>query len=270
MLPLWPDQLLVTFGAKHVALLQRTGLSKKIVAQLESAVTANTDNPRQEALQVLDRLLSALSLRANTQLHISLASDLVRYLVLPATDQSIAQSDRHAFAQAAFRETYGAESLGWAIQCDDVAPNAPAVCAAIDQSLLDALQSLSAQKNLSLKSLQPYFVSAANAFTNALKKTDGIVVFVEKARLLLATFEHGECTQLRSHALKPDWQQDLPELLTRTLLLEDEVARVVSIYAPANKTNTLTPMKDWQIKRLGLASKANTLTSPYAMLEVMM
>jgi hypothetical protein len=253
-----------------VALIHSSGLSKKIVAQHEHTVPVNTDAPWQDALQVFGRLLSELSLPANTQLHISLASDLVRYLVLPATDQSIAQSDRHAFAQAAFRETFGAESLGWSIQCDDAAPNAPAVCAAVDQFLLDALQTLSTQKNLTLKSVQPYFVSAANALSGALKKADGIVVMVEHARLLMATFKQGVCIQLRSQALMQDWQEHLPELLSRTLLVEDEVARVVSIYAPTHKTNTLSPIKDWQIKRLGLAAKSNLLPSPYAMLEVMM
>jgi hypothetical protein len=270
VLPLWPNQLLVTLGAGHVALLYRSGLTKKTLAQREATVHASNEHPWADALSVLEQLLEDITPTTNTHLHISLTSDLVRYLVLPPSFDSIAQSDKLAYAQAAFRETFGNESLGWAIQCHDAAPTEPTVCAAIDQSLLDALQALTVKRKLSLTSVQPYFVSAINALSAHLNKSEGIVIVVENARLVLATFKHGACTQLRSQVLMNDWQQHLPEVLARTLLLEEEVARIVSIYAPAHKTNTLSPIKDWQTKRLGVSAKSSILHPPYAMLEVML
>jgi hypothetical protein len=269
VLPLWHNQLLVTLGGGHVALLYRTGLTKKILAQRESVVNTTQEHTWIDALQVLDRLLSDMAIPANTKLNISLASDLVRYLVLPASYDEINQTDKLAYAQAAFREVFGAESSNWTIQYDDAAPSKPTVCAAIDQALLDTLYAFSAKKSLALKSVQPFFVSAMNALNAHLSKLNGIVVIVEDSRLILATLEQGSCKQLRSQPLVKDWQTQLPEILTRAALLEDDVVRNVAVYAPAFKASTLYPIQDWQFKRLGLSAKHSTLQTPYAMLEVM-
>ena len=269
MLPLWPNQLLVTLGAEHIAVLYRTGITKKVLAQRESVVEATHEHAWQNTLQALDRLVTELAIPSNTHIYVSLASDLVRYLVLPATEQGIGHADKLGFAQAAFREVFGAESLGWAIQFDDAAPSKPTVCVAMDQGLLDGLYALTAKRKLSLKSVQPYAIKAINALRAQLRNTSGIVVIVENARLTFATLQQGTCTQLRTQPLSADWQNQLPELLTRIALIEEEVSRNVAVYAPAYKTSTLNPIQDWQLKRLGLSGKNSELAKPYAMLEVM-
>lgn len=269
MLPLWPNQLLVTLGAEHIAVLYRTGITKKVLAQRESAVEANHEHAWQNTLQTLERLVTELTIPSNTNIYVNLASDLVRYLVLPATEQSIGHADKLGYAQASFREIFGAESLGWAIQFDDAAPSKPTVCAAMDQGLLDGLYALAAKRGLSLTSIQPYAIKAINTLSTQLRKISGIVVIVENARLILATLQLGTCTQLRAQPLSTDWQNQLPELLARTELLEAEVSRNVAVYAPAYKTSTLNPVQDWQIKRLGLSGKNREFAKAYAMLEVM-
>lgn len=269
MLPLWPNQLLVTMGAEHIAVLYRTGITKKVLAQRERAVEANHEHTWQNALQTLEGLVTELAIPANTNIYVSLASDLVRYLVLPSTEESIGHADKHGYAQAAFREVFGAESLSWAIQFDDAAPSKPTVCVAMDQGLLDGLYALAAKRALSLKSIQPYAIKAINALRAQLSKTSGIVLIVENARLILATFQRGTCTQLRAQPLSTDWQNQLPELLARTALLEEEVSRNVAVYAPAYKTSTLNPVQDWQLKRLGLSGKHSEFAKSYAMLEIM-
>lgn len=269
MLPLWPNQLLVTLGAEHIAVLYRAGITKKVLAQRERAVEASYEHAWQNALQMLERLVDELAIPSNTQLHITLASDLVRYLVLPASEQAIGHADKLGYAQAAFREVFGAESLGWAIQFDDAAPSKPTVCVAMDQGLLDGLYAWAAKKAFTLKSVQPYAIKAINALRAQLRKTSGIVVIVENARLTFATLQQGTCTQLRAQPLSTDWQNQLPELLARTALLEEEVSLNVAVYAPAYKTSTLNAVQDWQLKRLGISGKHGELAKPYAMLEVM-
>lgn len=269
MLPLWPNQLLVTLSATHVAVLYRTGLTKKILVQRAHTVAPNPEHIWQASLQTLERILVELAVPRQTAMHITLESDLVRYLVLPPTLRHIATTEKMAYAQAAFREIFGADVLNWAIQCDDVAPSKPTVCAAVDQTLRIELQTLAEKQFISLKSLQPYFVRACNGLSKALRKADGLVAIVEHSRLVLATFQHGVCRHIRVQAMTADWQQQLPEVLARTLALEEDVTRVVSIYAPAHKSNTLAPIQHWQIKRLGLATAQTLPQTSYPLLEVM-
>lgn len=269
MLPLWPNQLLLTLGAEHIAVLYRTGMSKKVLAQRECAVDTSHEHAWQNALQTLERLVTELGVPSNTNVHVSLASDVVRFLVLPATAKRIAHADKLGYAQAAFREIFGADSLGWVIQFDDAAPSKPTVCVAMDQAMLDGLYALAAKRTLSLKSIQPYAIKAINALSDQLRKTSGVVVIVENTRLILAMLQQGTCTQLKSQPLSADWQTQLPELLARTALLEQEVSHHVLVYAPAYKTSTLNSVQDWQLKRLGISGKRDDFAKPYAMLEVM-
>jgi len=267
VLPLWPNQLLVTLSATHVAVLYRTGLTKKVLAQRAHTATPHPEHIWQASLQTLERILVELAVSRQTTMHITLESDLVRYLVLPPTHKHMSAAEKTAYAQAAFREIFGAEVMNWAIQCDDVAPSKPTVCAAIDQTLRIELQTLAEKQWIVLKSIQPYFVRAYNGLAKALHKADGLVAMVEHSRLVLATFQHGICRQIRVQAMTADWQQQLPEVLARTLALEEDVTRVISIYAPAHKTSTLSPIQHWQIQRLGL-TKTLPQTS-YPLLEVM-
>jgi len=269
VLPLWPNQLLVTLSATHVAVLHRTGLTKKVLAQHEHAVTPNPEHIWQASLQTLARILVELAAPRHTAMQLTLESDLVRYLVLPPTLKHISITEKTAYAQAAFREVFGAEVLNWAIQCDDVAPAKPTMCAAIDLTLLIELHTLAEKQSIVLKSVQPYFVRAINGLANALHKVEGVVAMVEHSRLVFATFHHGICTQIRSQAIALDWQQQLPEILARTMVLEDDVARVISIYAPAHKASALAPITHWQIKRLGLSNKQALPQTAYPLLEVM-
>lgn len=269
MLPLWPNQLLVTLSATHVAVLHRTGLTKQVLAQHTQPVTPNPEHMWLASLQTLERIVVALSVPPSTSMQLTLESDLVRYLVLPPTLNYIAAAEKTAYAQAAFREIFGAEVLNWVMQCDDTAPSKPTICAAIDQTLLIELHTLADKQRISLKSVQPYFIRACNGLAKTLGKADGIVAMVEHSRLILASFQHGVCTHIRAQAMTADWQQQLPEVLARTLALEEDVTRVISIYAPAHKTSTLSPIPHWQIKRLGLIKKQTLPQTAYPLLEVM-
>lgn len=66
MLPLWPNQLLVTLGAEHIAVLYRTGITKKVLAQRESVVEATHEHAWQNTLQTLERLVTELQLLRST------------------------------------------------------------------------------------------------------------------------------------------------------------------------------------------------------------
>lgn len=269
MLRLWPNQVLVTLGATHIALLYRSGITKKTLMQRELAVIDQTEHAGQAAIQALTRMLTELALPANTALHISLSGDLVRYLVLPATPQGIAQSEKLAYAQAAFREVYGLAALDWVVQCDYVAPTKPAICAAIPQTLLENLTALAHAQQLKLVSVQPYFVNAFNRLRSAIKQATGVVVVVEHSRWLLANLQQGVCTQLRVQTMTSQWQSQLQATLARTILLDDSLNPVAYVYAPVFPSYQPLAVTGWEVKPLRLPATPSQLAPAFAMLEVM-
>jgi hypothetical protein len=268
VLPLWPNQLLVHLGAHHVALIYRSGLTKKVLSQRERSVQAGEGAPWRGALQAVSQMLDELDLPASVAVKVTLASEFVRYLVLPVADMRMAYDEKQAYAQAAYREIFGAESLGWLVKCDDAKPSTPSLCTAIDESLWDALQAIAQKYQLNLRSVQPYFIRAINALSRDVKSSDGIVVVVEPARLVLASVRAGVITQVRTQALALNWQQDLQDSLARTALLEDDLGENVLVYAPSAKNSKLNPINDWKMKRIAPATNTGSLPAPYAMLEV--
>jgi hypothetical protein len=267
VLPLWPNQLLVTLGATHIALLYRDGFSKKILAQREQAIIQHANGAEYACLHTMALLISELTVATNTHLHISLAADLVKYLVLPATAQGMAQSDRLAYAQAAFREVYGAEVLDWSLQCDYAPPKQAAVCAAIKQSLLDGLLALAHQHQLTLKKLSPFFVDVFNQYRLSMQQSNGLVIIVEHTKLILASLQQGNCTQIRVQALMEDWHMQLDAILARSLLLEDTLTQEAHLFAPSHLTQKIKPIEHWHITPLVRVSRFSKLPAPYAMLE---
>jgi len=139
----------------------------------------------------------------------------------------------------------------------------------MDQGLLDGLYALAAKRSIVLKVHTTLCHQSHQCPASSTEQNKRYCVDCGNARLILATFQRGTCTQLRAQPLSTDWQNQLPELLARTALLEEEVSRNVAVYAPAYKTSTLNPVQDWQLKRLGLSGKHSQFAKPYAMLEVM-
>lgn len=269
MLPLWPNQLLVSLGAYHVSLIYRSGVLKKVLSQQEVTVQADVTTSWRGCMQALSQLLDELALPAGVELKLNLASEFVRYLVLPAVDMHMAKGEKQAYAMAAYREIFGAESQGWMVKCDDAHPAMPTLCAAIDQALWDALAAMMQSHRLHMCSIQPYFIRAINALSYDVKHSNGVVVVVEQSRLMVASVRDGSITQVRAQTHAAGWQQDLPDMLARMALLDEDLGKDMLVYAPNAKSSVLNPIKDWKIKRIGTFAKRTSLPSAYAMLEVM-
>lgn len=269
MLPLWPNQLLITMGATHIALLHRTGFRKKTLALRELAIETQTTDSEVLILKALAHAIKAMAVPVNTQLYVSLTADLLRYIVLPATSEALVETDKLAYAQAAFQEIYGKEMLGWTIHSDCSAPMQPTLCVAIQQSLLDGLVALANDCNFKLKSVTPFFANAFNRFNKSFHRANGVFVVAENTRLLLATLQEGKCTQMRVHTLAEDLQTQLNACLTRISLLEDTHTHQAHIYAPTQAMSEFKSIHSWQIIPLILSKSPSALPLSHALLEVM-
>jgi hypothetical protein len=115
--------------------------------------------------------LESLGLPQNTQLSLTLASDLVRYTILPGHEIAMSSNEKIGYAQASFREIYGAAADGWKISIDDTAPTQPSLASAIDMDMYEAIAELEHKYKLKLKSVQPYLMTAFNKLFSSIKNS---------------------------------------------------------------------------------------------------
>lgn len=265
---LWPNQLLVVISHDHVAVHYRTGYTQRMLHQHATQVT---EGGWPTALAQLHTYIAQWQVAHGSQLHISIGSDLVRYLALPAQQVFMQTADKLAYARAAYLEMYGSIVSDWHISCDDAPPNQPIIAAAIDTSLHESIVELASQHHLHLAALQPYAAYVFNHASVNLAKHHVLLAIVEQQRIVLMQVIQGACQQIRSHKIVTDWQQNLQDILARARLLDEQATQEVFVYAPLHQGAMPTTFKAWPLKK-GARHQAmlTPLHAPQAMLEAML
>lgn len=264
------NQLLIAIGAEHLSLVYRTGFSKKVIAEHhESFKESSTERSWKNAITQLDSQLETLALAPNTNMYLTLASDLVRLIVLPGHEVSMSANEKEGYAQAAYREIYGTAVDGWKIRVDDTPPIQPTIASAIDQSLFDALENLADKYQLNIRSLQPYVITAFNRLYSSIKKASASFVIIEPTRIDTLLLQDGVCQQIQIERFNPDWQSNLEQTLTRNQLLTHHNSKEIMIYAPALNTIKLEFSKHFSAKRLSLKTSTLGMRTGYSMLEAL-
>lgn len=269
---LWPNQhqLLIAIGAEHLSLVYRTGFSKKVITEHhESFSELTTQTSWKKAITQLDIQLEKLNLAPNTNASLTLASDLVRMIVLPRHEIAINNREKQGYAEAAYREVYGAAVDGWKICVDDTPPTQPTIACAIDQSLINTLENLAYQYQLSINCLQPYIMTAFNRLYSSIKNATASLVIIEPTRIATLHLQDGVCEQIQIEKFNHDWLSNLEQALTRNQLLSDYHSNEIMIYAPAFSTTKIEFSKHFSAKRLSLKSNSFAMRPGYSMLEAL-
>ncbi len=259
------NQVLASLGTNSVAVVnQSVGLQKKIIDQKQVTISkrgevVKSDVPAwQAASQHLDALLTSMQLKAKARLNITLSSDFVRYLALPAQPIYMSTKEKLAYAAASYREIYGEVVTGWEIKLNNAPAHQTTIAVAVDLDLLASLHQLAIKHDLKLIGVQPYLMNAFNCLSKQFKKTNGYLVIVELKRLLLINLNQGDCVNLRTFPLSNDWQMTFNSLMMRELMLSDTKNKDVLVYAPLHKSIAIHAIEGWTIKRIGtLKSTSN-------------
>lgn len=267
------NQLFAVLGTDSVAVVSRTrGLRKRIVDQKQVHFPQQVDDSKaeasiwQRAITQLDALMITMKVKPKSQLHITLASDFVRYLALPPQQIYMNVAEKLAYATAAYREIYGSAVDDWELSLQDTPARETAIVAAIDRKLLEALKQIALKHQVKLNSVKPYLMSAYNSLVKQIGASNGYLVIVEFKRLLLINLLQGKCVNVRTFHLGSDWQAELKSLMVRESILSDLKKQEVLVYAPVQKNIVINKIDGWQLKRITLK---NTLSNyHFAMLEV--
>lgn len=270
------NQLLVFLGTDHIAVINRShGLRNRIVDQKQVTIQGSIESIKtdalvwQQAAVQFERLLSAMQLKPGTRLNITLASEFVRYLSLPALQIRMNAAEKLAYVAAAYQDIYGEAVNDWEIKCHDAPANETTLAAAIDKKLLAELSQIALKHQLILNSVQPYLMRAFNALASQIGNASGYLVILETKRLLLVNLQNGKYQNLHAYAVGDNWQSELKNLILREALFSNSGKQEILVYAPAQKNTVLNVIDGWQQKRIGILKNAiNNIQ--YSMLEVVL
>lgn len=159
----------------------------------------------QEPRQLKAAIEAHRALFEQQTIDVVLSNALVRYLVLLWQDGVLKASDWQAIAQYAFRVQYGAVAQQWHVAVQMGEFGRPMLAAAIDESLVEALNQSAAQCVFKIDSITPLLTLLRSQYPH--DKNEWALV-AEPERLLLCQFKQGD-------SILGDWSQvqiDVPNV----------------------------------------------------------
>lgn len=249
----------VVLGSDSFEIILRSkGLGAKVILQRKKTFTPS-NHINQSFIRQLTEALSQLHLRADTPLTVLLMSEHVHYTTLPAQSEPLSTSDQVAYAKATFEQLYGEVAQQWVVAVQETPPFHPQICAAIHQSLLDALKQVATQTKLALTTVSPFLNAVVDAFQKELRGVSCYLAVVEHSRLLLLQIQKGRPINLTIEMLERQaWDAMLMQMLARarfTATGDVKAFKQVLIHAPfiqLNRHQKLNSehLKGWRIQWL--------------------
>ena len=272
----WPNPfasyLLVGLSRQHIAMMQMSSVRQRILQKQHMTVAETQTEPNWKAvLAELQKILSVSFKTKPRELRVILASDFVRYLMLPAHHSVMSASDKVDLAHAMYKEIYGGLADGWLIQCDDAAPNQISLAVAIDKGLIEDLHTLALKHDMQLVSVQPYLMTVFNRAKSQFTAGQRYFAVVESNRLLLASINDGHWLQVRNFPLESEWAVQLQHVVQREAMSNDgNNNRTLMVYAPSEKATDLPNIVGWTVRRIGIQNQpklGQTDSRYFSMLE---
>lgn len=204
--------------------------------------------------ELLNKILAKHSTDKTQQLEVILASNFVRFLVLPKQSVYLNANEKLAFANALYQDVYGALAEQWLLVLDDTPPYQPTLCAAIDQKLLDQLKQVATLHRFSLTSVLPHIISVINHLN--LRNYQGCLAVVESSRLVFVEFNY-VLNYIQQVKWQDNWITPLQKILKKTQLSSRLVKNQLMIYGPTHQDLDSSLFDQWDVTLY--KSKVSTL-----------
>ena len=161
MLPLWSDQLQIVLTPERVTI---TRLNSSVLGgsfkprevlsnTMPCAALEHGEHAWQPALRALQALLKQKDIR-NTSATVLLSNHFVRYQLISAQPDLSGHDEEQAFVRFSFAEIYGDEVNRWQLRWGSGLQLSPQVASAIDNTLIEQIESMLVVAGIKLNSLQ--------------------------------------------------------------------------------------------------------------------
>ena len=217
MLPLWSDQLQIVLTPEHVTLTrQSSGLSsgQSVSNTMPCAALTQGELAWQPALRAMQTLLKQKKIK-KAKASVLLSNHFVRYQLINKQPDLSSYDEEQGFVRFSFAEVYGDEVNRWQIRWGSGLQLAPQVASAIDNALIEQIETSLGQAGVKLNSLQPYLMAAFNYVRKWVDASPHWFVLVEPGNACAGFMQGGDWRQLHTSRLGADWAADLPRVLER-------------------------------------------------------
>ena len=217
MLPLWSDKLQIVLTPERVTIVRQNGGFKprEIVSNtMPCASLLQGEQVWQPAIRTLQALLKQKNVR-NTSATVLLSNHFVRYQLINAQPDVSGHDEEQAFVRFSFTEIYGDEVNRWQLRWGSGLQLSPQVASAIDNTLIEQIETTLKNAAVKLNSLQPYLMSAFNYVRKLVDISPHWFVLVEPGSACTGFMHGGDWQLLHTSRLGSDWASDLPRVLGR-------------------------------------------------------
>ena len=215
------SQLRIALTPTSVALVRTEGwLRQQVTGTQTFRLEAQAGSRPWEA--AVDALARALPLfgRKGERVTVVLSNHFCHYLMLAALPTLASEEEDMAFARHSFREIFGETMEPWTIRVSGDSPAQPRLAAALDTPMLLALQRCVREAGLKLVSVQPYLMTAFNAWAGTLSHAPVWLALFEPGRLCIALCTRDGVRSVRAAPATDAWRIELPLLMQREANLQ--------------------------------------------------
>lgn len=194
------------------------------------------------------------------RLHVLVSNHFAHYhLLAPQVGASkLSGEEERAYAHHCFSQVFGHDAEGWEVRVSYERAGVPRVACAMETEFLTAISSRAEESGLKLESVQPYLAAAFNQWHSQIGDRTVWLAVVEQGRLVLARFDKGQWSWLRSLRVGRKWMEDLPELIMREQHLagmDAESSAEVLVFCPEVSVLAVRPDSGVSIKQLQLPAR---------------
>lgn len=147
-------------------------------------------------------------------LTVVLSSHFAHFLLVPWSDAIGSPAELETFTRIGFEDIYGPIAAGWALRISPEAAGRPRVAVAVEQALLDRLQTVAQGAGMRLASVQPHLMAAYNRLQPRLARDNFVFAVAEPGRCSILLARAGQWLAVRSNA-SADSERAVAALLER-------------------------------------------------------
>jgi hypothetical protein len=157
--------------------------------------------------------------RTLADVEVIVSDSLVRYALIPWSDDVQKGAELDAFSRIHFESLFGSSVADWKIQIDAGDYGKQRIACAMDNGMIEALHALFAKHGLRFVLLQPYFMHVFNRWRQRFLG-NALCVMLDSGWVMFASFKEGNWHNIRTIRVGDDVSSSLPDLIEREMLLQ--------------------------------------------------